>query len=217
MAREPNRADDGSVYLIPSDLRQHDLPFQAARGFHRGRTEELLNRAADTIERLNRDLAEIRKARETWKRERERLEAQLEDEKKRAELLVGEAMLDAHKAAQALKAEAEADADGMRAEAEALLIPARQETKRLLAEARAEALQLLAEARAECERLAVEAEQYKLLAADVQHRSVDVLQRALETLGEELIAPEAEVEEATPFREASRPAARSRSRRRRRR
>jgi cell division septum initiation protein DivIVA len=217
MAREPNRAEDGSVYLIPSDLRQHDLPFQAARGFHRGRTEELLNRAADTIERLNRDLAEIRKAGDSWKRERERLESQLEEEKKRAELLVGEAMLDAHKAAQALKAEAEADADGMRAEAKGLLIPAEQEAKRLVAEARAEALQLVAEARAECDRLAVEAKEYRLLADDVQRRSVDVLQRALETLGDDLSAPEAEVEEATPFREASRPAARSRSRRRRRR
>jgi cell division septum initiation protein DivIVA len=217
MAREPNRTDSRSVNLSPGDLRQHDLPIQAARGFHRGRTEELLNRAADTIERLTRDLGEIRKAEESWRRERERLESQLAEETKRAELLLGEAMLDAHKAAHALKAEAEADAEGLRAEAEALLIPARQEAKRLVAEARAEALQLVAEARVECERLEVEAKQYTLLADDVQRRSVDVLQRALETLGEDLSTPEAEVEEATPFREANRPAARSRSRRRRRR
>jgi cell division septum initiation protein DivIVA len=217
MAREPNRADSGSFNLSPSDLREHDLPIQAARGFHRGRTEELLERAADTIARLNRDLAEIRKAEQSWKREREQLESQLEEEKKRAELLLGEVMLDAHKAAQALKAEAEADAEGLRAEAEALLVPAGQEAKRLVAEAQAEALALLAEARAECERLAVEAKQYRLLADDVQRRSVDVLQRALETLSEDLSAPEAELGEATPFREATRPAARSRSRRRRRR
>jgi cell division septum initiation protein DivIVA len=215
MAGEPNGADGESPYLTPGELRRHELPIQAARGFHRGRTEELLNGAADTIERLNRDLAEIREARESWKRERERLESELEEEKKRTELLLGEAMLDAHKAAQALRAEAEADADAMRTEAEALLAPAREEAKRLLAEARLEALELVAEARAECERLAVEAEQYRLLADDVHHRSVDVLQRALETLGEDLSAPEAEVEkEAAPFRETGRPAARSGSRRR---
>ena len=136
MARKPEQRDESWAFLAPSDLREHDLPSQAALGFHRGRTEDLLQRAAATIERLNRDLAEIREARESWKRERDRLEALLEEEKTRAELLVGETMVDAHKASQALRAEAEAEAESVRAEAEALLEPAREEAKRLVAEAR---------------------------------------------------------------------------------
>jgi cell division septum initiation protein DivIVA len=184
VARRPVQPDGSWVFVAPLELRAHDLPSQAALGFHRGRTEELLNRAAATIERLSRDLAEIREARETWRRERDRLDEQLEEAKKRAELLVGEAMVDAHKAAQALKAEAEADAAEIRADADALLEPARDEAKRLVAEAHVQANQLIAAARAECERLAAEAEQYRLLAAGVQERSVAFLQRALEALGE---------------------------------
>jgi cell division septum initiation protein DivIVA len=191
--------DTSRAFLAPADLRQHDLPSQAALGFHRGRTDELLNRAADTIERLSRELAEIRQARENWKRERDRLEGQLEEAKTRAELLVGEAMLDAHKAGQALKAEAEAEADAIRAEAEALLEPARLEAQRLVAEAQERADRLVADAEAEVERLAAQAEQYKLLAADVQQRSVTFMQRALDALGGEDSASEAG-EEVTPFR-----------------
>jgi cell division septum initiation protein DivIVA len=208
MARKPDPTEDPSwAYLAPRDLREHDLPSQAALGFHRGRTEELLRRAADTIERLNRDLTEIREAREGWKRERDRLETRLEEEKTRAELLVGEAMLDAHKATQALKAEAEADAETARAEAEALLEQARHEATRLVSEAREEANQLVTGARAECERLALQAEQYKLLAADVQHRSVEFLQRGLEALGAIPAELEQTGEEVHPFRSADREAA----------
>lgn len=205
MARRPVQPSDSSwPYLAPSDLRQHDLPSQAALGFHRGSTEELLDRAADTIERLNRDLAEIRQAREGWKRERERLGGQLEDAKKQAELLVGEAMVDAHKASQALRAQAEADAEALRAEAEALLEPARREAERLVDEARAQAEQLVADARGEVEQLSAQAEQYKLLAADVQSRSVAFLHRALEALGEEVPAAPEVGEDVAPFRSADR-------------
>lgn len=208
MAGKPDRSDDASwAFLAPSDLREHDLPSQAALGFHRGRTEELLQRSAATIERLNRDLAEIRQARETWKRERERLEAQLEEEKTRAELLVGETMVDAHKAGQALKAEAEAEAEALRAEAKALLEPAREEAKRIVAEAQEKATELVAEAQAESDRLAAEAEQYKLLSADVQRRSVDFLHRALEAFGESTGELEVSSDEVAPFRTADREAA----------
>ena len=93
MAGQPDRWDESWAFLAPVDLRGHDLPSQAAFGFHRGRTQELLNRAADTIERLNSELVQMRETRETWKRERDRLEARVEEEKTRAELLVGEAML----------------------------------------------------------------------------------------------------------------------------
>jgi cell division septum initiation protein DivIVA len=209
MAREPDStADQSWAYLAPGDLRAHDLPSQAARGFHRGRTEELLKRAADTIERLNRELAEIREAREGWKRERDRLESQLEEEKTRAGLLVGEAMLDAHKAAQALKAEAEADAAALRAEANALLEGAKDEAKQLVADARDEAERLVSAAGVECERLAAEAEQYKLLSADVQHRSVAFLRRAMEALGEPVSTSAAsDDEEVAPFRKPDQQAA----------
>lgn len=192
MSDEADRADDASwAFLAPRDLREHDLPVQAALGFHRGRTEELLDRAAATIERLNRHLAEFHGARETWSREQERLESQLEEERKRAELLIGEAMLDAHKAAQALKAEAEA-----------LLLPAREDAERVLAEARRQAEELVNEAKAECRRLAAEAEQYKLLADDVRRRSAGVLRSALEELGEDVPRAVTELPEATPFRTA---------------
>jgi colicin import membrane protein len=208
VAGKPGHAEDESwAFLAASDLRQHELPVQAALGFHRGRTEELLGRAAATIERLNRDLAELRQAREAWKRERDRLEARLQEEKTRAELLVGETMIDAHKAAQALRAEAEADAAALRAEAEALLEPAREEAKRLVTEAHAKAEELLSDAEAECERLAAQAEQYKLLAADVQHRSVESLQRALAALGADDADPEASKEEVAPFRKPDQQAA----------
>jgi cell division septum initiation protein DivIVA len=208
MGRKPDsRESESWAYLAPSDLRQHDLPSQAALGFHRGAAEELLARAADTIERLNRDVAELRQARETWKRERERLESRLEEAKTQAELLVGEAMLDAHKASQALRAEAETDAQAIRSEAEGLLEPAKEEAQRLVAEAQAEARRLIEDAEAERRRLAAEAEQYKLLAADVQRRSVDFLQRGLDALGADPVVSEAAEEDVRPFRSTNREAA----------
>jgi hypothetical protein len=202
MAGTSDHGNDQSwAFLAPVDLREHDLPSQAALGFHRGSTQELLNRAADTIERLIREVAELQRAREADALKHEGLEVSLEEERKRTELLVGEAMVDAHKAAQALKAEAEADAEVSRAGAEALIEPARQEAMRLVAEARLEAQELVADARAESERLAVQSEQYKLLAADVQRRSVGVLKQALEALGEGA-ETDASGEEVAPFRTA---------------
>ena len=188
------------AFLAPSDLRHHDLPTQAARGFNRGSTEELLNRAAATIERLNRDLGELRDARETWKRERERLEGRLEEARTRAEVLVGEAMIDAHKASQALKAAAEEDARALRARAEAMLEPARVEAQQLLDEARDEAERLVADARAEAEQSASQAEQHKLLAADVHNRSVASLRRALDALGARPAGADPAGEDVRPFR-----------------
>ncbi len=207
MARTPdsNPADDASrAFLAPVDLREHNLPSQAALGFHRGSTEELLSRAAATIERLQRELLLAQEAREVDRLERTGLKAQLEEATRRAELVVGEAMLDAHKAAQALRAEAEMDAAALRAEADRLLEPARQEAARLVAEAQAQALQLVSDAEAECERLSLQAEQYKLLAADVQRRSVDFLQRGLEALGADPAGSEAAAEEIRPFRSVDR-------------
>jgi cell division septum initiation protein DivIVA len=201
VAGKPDRSDDASwAYLAPSDLREHDLPSQAALGFHRGSTEELLNRAADTIERLQRELLLAQEAMEVDRHERSELEAGLEEAKRRAELLVGEAMLDAHKATEILKAEAEVEAKAMRDEAEALLGRARQEAERLVAEARVHAMQLVSDAERECERLAAQAEQYKLLAADVQRRSVDFLQRALEALGTGTAGSAVAGDEVAPFR-----------------
>ena len=200
MARKPDHSNDASwAFLAPVDLREHNLPSQAALGFHRGSTEELLSRAADTIERLSRELLERQEVERRWKQERSELESRLEEAKTRAELLVGEAMLDAHKAGQALRAEAEADATALRTQAEALLEPARQEANRLVAEARARAQELVSDAETECERLAAQAEQYKLLATDVQRRSVDFLRRALEALGADAPA-ERSWDEVAPFR-----------------
>ena len=208
MSHRRDHTDDPSwAYVAPIDLREHDLPVQAALGFHRGRTEELLRRAADTIERLNRELAEIRTARDRWRQERTRLEVDLEEEKTRAERLLGEAMLDAHKAGQALRTEAEAEAETLRAEAETVLDSAKQDAQRLATEAQLEAGKLVADAEAECERLAAQAEQYKLLAADVQRRSVGFLQRALEALGESAGEPDASGSEVAPFRTGDRDAA----------
>ena len=185
MARKADQGNDSSwAFLAPQDLSEHELPSQAALGFHRGRTEELLNRAAATIERLSRERAELEQAREADALEHERLEVSLEEERKRAELLVGEAMVDAHKAGQAIKTEAEADAEKVRAEAKAQLGEAREAAKLLVSEARLEAKKLVAEARDESDRLAAQSEQYKLLAAEVRRRSVGVLQHALEALGE---------------------------------
>jgi len=206
-ARRPDARDDPAwAFLAPADLRAHRLPSQAARGFHRGSTEELLGRAADTIDRLNRELAEIRQARESWRRERSRLEGQLDEAKTRAELVLGEAMVDAHKASQALRTEAEADAETRRAEAEALLERARDDARRLVDDARDQARQVLIDAEAERKRAAAEAEQYKLFAADVQRRSVEFLQRALEALGEEAPSAAMAGEEVAAFRSGEREA-----------
>jgi regulator of protease activity HflC (stomatin/prohibitin superfamily) len=131
----------------------------------------------------------------------------LEEAKTRAERLVGEAMLDAHKAAQAMKAEAEEHAEQVRAEAERLLEPARQEAARLLAEARVKAEQLVSDSEAEVERLASQAEQYKLLAAEVQQRSVELLQHGLEALGADPAEAEAAGDDVRPFRRGEREAA----------
>jgi cell division septum initiation protein DivIVA len=207
VAREPEQQDDSArPFLAPADLRSHSLPSQAALGFHRGSTEELLGRAADTIERLQRELLLAQEAKEVDRLERSELNASLEEATKRAELLVGETMVEAHKAGQALKAEAEADAEKLRTEAEALLEPARQEAARLMAEAQQNAERLVNEAKAECDRLATEAEQYKLLAADVQQRSIEFLERGLEALGSDPAAPEVG-EERSPFRSAEQEAA----------
>jgi chromosome segregation ATPase len=204
VARRPEPGTSSWHLVAPIDLREHDLPVQAALGFHRGRTEDLLTRAANTIEQLNRDLAELRGARERWKSERERLEGQLREETTRAERLVGEAMLDAHKAGQALRAEAEAKAEELRAEAEALLVPAEQEARRLVEEAREQARELVAGAEAERDRLAAQAEQYTLLAADVQRRSVEALRHALASLEDDVQPTEgaAPSDEVAPFRTA---------------
>ena len=207
MPRNPVTPDDSSwAFLAPADLRQHDLPSQAALGFHRGSTEELLNRAAATIERLQRELLLAQEAREVDRLERSALEGRLEEAQKRAELLVGEAMLDAHKAAQALKAEAEAEAAKLRAEADALLEPARREAQQVVDEARAQAAGLVADAEAEVEKLAAQAEQYKLLAADVQRRSVEFLKHGLEALGAEPAAAEVAEDDVRPFRSSDREA-----------
>lgn len=195
MAGPSDRTSESPWPVTPIDLREHELPMQAALGFHRGRTEELLSRAANTIEQLTRELAELRAAKESWEQERELLEHRLEEETTRAERLVGEAMLDAHKAGQALRAEAEA-------EVEELLAPAKQEATRIVEEAREQARELLATAKAEREGLAAQAEQYKLLAAELQQRSVEVLQRALAALEEDFRPATARHDRAEPFRSA---------------
>jgi cell division septum initiation protein DivIVA len=121
---------------------------------------------------------------------------------------VGEAMLDAHKAGQALKAEAEAEAEEVRAEAEALGESARQEAQRLVAEARAQANEIVSDAEAERQRLAAEAEQYKLLASDVHRRSIEFLRRGLEALGGDPADSDASPEEdVAPFRRPDQQAA----------
>jgi cell division septum initiation protein DivIVA len=189
--------------VAPIDLREHDLPTQAALGFHRRRTQELLARAADTIEQLSRELSELRTARERWRAERDRLEETVKEETTRAERLVGEAMLDAHKAGQALRAEAEAKAEDLQGQAEALLESAKQEAQRLVADAREQARELVAGAEAERDRLAAQGEQYTLLAADVQRRAVEVLRHALGTLeGDSRSAEGAASDEVAPFRTA---------------
>ena len=46
MARKPDRTRTHlGTYLAAGGLREHGLPSQAALGFHRGRTEELLKHA----------------------------------------------------------------------------------------------------------------------------------------------------------------------------
>ena len=204
MSRRPDRTDASSwALLTPVDLRDHELPRQAAFGFHRGRTEELLHRAAATIEDLNRQLAEVQEAKRRWKQEREELQGRLKEEAQRAERLVGEAMLDAHKAGQALLAETKAEAEALRAEAAALLEPAKHEAQKIVAEAREQSARLVADARAESKRLAAEADQHKLLAVEVQRRSITTLRRALQALGDDVAeSPSSSGDEVAPFRTA---------------
>ena len=70
----------------------------------------------------------------------------------------------------------------------------------MLDEARQQAKQLVSDAEAERDRLAGESEQYKLLAADLQRRSIEFLQRALETLGAAPADSEVVGEDVRPFR-----------------
>lgn len=200
MAHDPDRTTDSPEANNPSHyLRVHNLPSQAF-GLHRGRTEALLNWSADTIDRLDHELGKLSAAKQTWDSERKQLEHQLEEARTRAELLLGEAMIDAHKASKALKAEAQADARAIRAEAHALLEPARQEAKRLVVEAELQAKQIVSDADAERARLATESEQYKLLAADLHRRTVDVLQRAIATLETDPADAEVVSDDVRPFR-----------------
>ncbi len=216
MARKPGGGEDASfAYLAPRDLSAHELPSQAALGFHRGSTGAFLGWAAATIERLSGELAALQRAREEDALAHERWEVSLEEERKRAELLVGEALVDAHDAGQVLKAEAEVEAEKIRAEAKTQIGAAREEAKLLVSEARLEAKKQVADARAECERLGVQAEQYKLLTEDVQRRSIEVLKRGLEALGEQADSG-GPGDEVVPFRTPDPRGRRGRSRRPRR-
>jgi cell division septum initiation protein DivIVA len=205
LRRRDNTDDDAWGYRAHMNLREHDLPVRPF-GLSRRKTEALLDRAAYTIERLEHALTDYRTARDRWRQERTELQAELDELRTRAERLLGEAMIDAHKAGQVVRTEAEVEAETLRTEAEAVLEAARQDAQRLLAEARAEAEELVAEAEAGCERLAAQGEQYKLLAADVQRRAVLALQGALETLGDGPDVADAS-DEVTPFRQEQHPAA----------
>ena len=103
----------------------------------------------------------------------DRLEARVEEEKTRAESLVGEAMLDAHKATQA----SQSRGGGRRGSAQGRGACAARGGQAGGATARGQgardrASEEVAEAVSESKRLAVEAEQDKLLATDVQRRSI---------------------------------------------
>lgn len=166
MSFQPGRADNPSwSHVAPADLHEHHLPRQVMFGFHRGRTEELLKRAADTIARLTRQLAEARG----------------EDlVQERAERLAGQALLDAHKLAKVLHAEAETE-----------LAAARKEMERVAAAA--EQYRLLA---ADVRRRSIEALQR---AIEELGESADAAEPGSEPATADEVTP-------TPFRKPGRPA-----------
>jgi hypothetical protein len=181
--------------VSPLDLRDPDLPTQIVLGFDRKWTTDLLGRAADTLEDQSRALAQLRAEREQWERERADLQRHLEEEAGRAERVLGEVMLDAHKAAEAVRSEAEYAASSVRAEVEGALASAGADAEAVVAEARRQAAELVHEAQQRRERLATEAERYRARVAEMREQVVTALRHALDELMHS--EDEAEAESAT--------------------
>lgn len=179
--------------VTPAELRNPRLS-QQALGFHRGRTEELLGRAADALERLGAELVELRRERSGWEKERARLEARLELETERAERVLGQIMVEAHEAADAVRAEAQAEAETVRTQAQTFLAPVQAEAERLLEEARRQAAEIVAEAERERDRLEAAGDLARSLVDSIRRHTLATLRDAIARVDglDEPVAPEAE-------------------------
>jgi cell division septum initiation protein DivIVA len=143
----------GSSFTVtPAQLRNHDLPVHHFGGYAREATDELLQHAAAALETAeSRARAEILRL----KADLQDAHQQLSDGAGRSqyeERAVGEAIVTAHRVAEALRAEAKQEADALLASAHAQAAELLQQAEHRASELRAESARVedsLARARGE--------------------------------------------------------------------
>jgi cell division septum initiation protein DivIVA len=161
----------------PSQLRAPQLPRQLLRGYERGATDRLLERAAKAIEGLSQVVTQLRSEIAELTSARDELQRKFDGalDSTGVHKAVGEVLVMAHKAAEELRADAQREAEQLVAEREAAagaradeLIAAaqqaheaarraEQEAAALVAEGERRAAELVEEAKAERERMLEEA------------------------------------------------------------
>jgi cell division septum initiation protein DivIVA len=172
-ARDHRTSGTGLSQLLRS-LRDPDLPFQAIGGYSRAETNELLARAADALEETDANLRrQISELTTTLESLREQL-AEDSHKSPSMEQAVGEVMVTAHRAVEAIWREVDEEAKGVladaRAQARTLLEGAERQAKEVDA-ARAQAEEDLAKTRDDARRLSEDAES-KVAALEAEARRV---------------------------------------------
>jgi cell division septum initiation protein DivIVA len=159
------------------ELRDPDLPFQAFGGYARAETQELLGRAAAVLEQTTANLQqEIAELTSTL----EQAQKRPVDEAPRDALLeqaVGEVMVTAHRAVEAMRRETEEQSNALLADARAqaqTIVEEAERQARLVDGARAQAEDALARAREEAQRVREDA-QAKVGALEAEARRVHLV------------------------------------------
>lgn len=129
MAKREQEVPDTRPEVTPAELRAAKLPLQPFGGYSRAETDQLLERAAGSLEEktssLEKQITELRVALDEARRQ---LADQAAREPASVEQAVGEVLVTAHRAAEVLRNEANEEADN-------LLVDAREEARTIVAEA----------------------------------------------------------------------------------
>ena len=163
MAEREHQDSVIEVAVTPNELRTPHLPLQPIGGYSREETEQLLDRAARTLEERTSTLsAQVSDLQAALDEARQRLSEASRREPQSVEQAVGEVLVTAHRAAELVRNEAEQEID-------ALLGEARAQAQNIVEEAERQAVELNeANARAEEARAKAEEEVRTLRAAAEQ-------------------------------------------------
>jgi cell division septum initiation protein DivIVA len=129
VAKREHEMPDTQFDVTPTELRAADLPLQPFGGYSRPDTNQLLDRAAGTLEEktssLQKQISELRMALDEA---RQRLADEASREPASVEHAVGEVLVTAHRAAEVLRNEANEEVDRW-------LMDAREHARKIVAEA----------------------------------------------------------------------------------